>query len=290
MQGRLAVECDGDEWHGLDQWEQDVARQRMLERCGLEFWRVRGSTFYRDRDAALSSLWRELEHRGIRPEGESAMPPQPPNSTATNTSGASDRHDDLDTEEIEDEILLETENSGDEEPFADPACSPSGEFFTEMEWVPYRSWEQRPLPDPHTAALSEVMDGLVEIVRAEGPVMSRRTYALYNKAAGGSRLGRQTVKVMNRALYKAIRLGKVIQIVKGAGGNHSLQVPEKQLIVVRSRGPRRLEDIPLAEIAAVREAIKVKRPSYDEEQLVRRLADFYGIVRKTPQVRKTLLG
>ena len=40
MQGRLAVECDGDEWHGPDRYEQDMARQRDLERdgssCGFE--------------------------------------------------------------------------------------------------------------------------------------------------------------------------------------------------------------------------------------------------------------
>ena len=290
MQGRLAVECDGDEWHGLDQWEQDVARQRMLERCGLEFWRVRGSTFYRDRDAALSSLWRELEHRGIRPEGESAVPPKPPNSTTTNTSEASDQHDDLGTEEIEDDVLLETEDAEDDETTADPASSPSGEAFIEMEWIPYRSWEQRPLPDPHTAGLTEIMESLVEIVGAEGPIMSRRAFALYNKAAGGSRLGRQTVKAMSRAMNKAIRLGKVLQVDKGATGNHSLQVPGQPSVVARSRGPRRLEEIPPAEIAIVRDAMRAKHPSWDEEQVVRRLADFYGIVRKTPQVRKTLLA
>ena len=33
-QSRLAVECDGDRWHGADRYEQDLARQRELERCG----------------------------------------------------------------------------------------------------------------------------------------------------------------------------------------------------------------------------------------------------------------
>ena len=39
-QSRLAVECDGDEWHGADRYEADMQRQRMLERCGWEFFRV----------------------------------------------------------------------------------------------------------------------------------------------------------------------------------------------------------------------------------------------------------
>ena len=35
---RLAVECDGDEWHGTEQYESDVTRQRILERCGLRYY------------------------------------------------------------------------------------------------------------------------------------------------------------------------------------------------------------------------------------------------------------
>src|SRR5207302_4762154 len=65
MRGRLAVECDGDQWHGLEEWDKDVDRQRMLERCGLQFWRIRGSAYYRDPSAALQPLWRVLEDQRI---------------------------------------------------------------------------------------------------------------------------------------------------------------------------------------------------------------------------------
>lgn len=33
----LAVECDGDQWHGPDRWEEDMLRQQTLERAG---WRL----------------------------------------------------------------------------------------------------------------------------------------------------------------------------------------------------------------------------------------------------------
>jgi len=68
MEGRLAVECDGDEWHGLERYEQDQARQRQLERCGWTFWRVRGSIFYRDPEEALEGLWQVLKGLKIYPE------------------------------------------------------------------------------------------------------------------------------------------------------------------------------------------------------------------------------
>lgn len=64
---RLAVECDGDKYHGVDRYDEDMQRQRMLERCGWEFFRVRESAFYLDKRSALQGLWRMLEERGITP-------------------------------------------------------------------------------------------------------------------------------------------------------------------------------------------------------------------------------
>lgn len=66
-QARLAVECDGDKWHGADRYEADMQRQRQLERCGWEFFRVRESAFYANKENALAGLWRALEERGIFP-------------------------------------------------------------------------------------------------------------------------------------------------------------------------------------------------------------------------------
>ncbi|MDR5659998.1 AAA domain-containing protein [Serpentinicella sp. ANB-PHB4] len=69
MRNRLAVECDGDRWHGLDKWEEDIERQRILERVGWTFWRIRGSVFYRNPQKAMDFLWSKLEEMEIRPVG-----------------------------------------------------------------------------------------------------------------------------------------------------------------------------------------------------------------------------
>lgn len=58
---RLAVECDGDAFHGLDKLRDDIRRQRTLERCGWNFWRIRGSEYYLDPEAAMQPLWHRLE-------------------------------------------------------------------------------------------------------------------------------------------------------------------------------------------------------------------------------------
>jgi very-short-patch-repair endonuclease len=64
---RLAVECDGDNWHGVDHYEADMQRQRQLERCGWQFFRVRESVFYANKSGALKGLWQALDEREILP-------------------------------------------------------------------------------------------------------------------------------------------------------------------------------------------------------------------------------
>jgi len=66
---RLAIECDGDRYHGPDQWEQDMRRQRVLERAGWNFWRCFASNFVLHRDALLADLVNALKGRGIEPLG-----------------------------------------------------------------------------------------------------------------------------------------------------------------------------------------------------------------------------
>jgi very-short-patch-repair endonuclease len=67
---RLALELDGDAYHGPDRFEADRNRQAILERLGWTFHRIRGSAYYRDPDEALGSLWERLEALEIRPARE----------------------------------------------------------------------------------------------------------------------------------------------------------------------------------------------------------------------------
>lgn len=62
---RLAVECDGERWHGPDKWEEDMQRQYDLERAGWKFWRLRGREFYFNKKKSMESLWTKLEELGI---------------------------------------------------------------------------------------------------------------------------------------------------------------------------------------------------------------------------------
>lgn len=72
--GRLAVECDGEKWHTLEQLQADLERQAILERLGWTFVRIRGSVFFRDPDAAMAPVFTRLNNLGIEPLGVGAVP------------------------------------------------------------------------------------------------------------------------------------------------------------------------------------------------------------------------
>lgn len=75
LRERLAIECDGDRFHTLDNLQADMDRQAVLERLGWRFIRLRGSEFFRDPERALRPLYERLERMGIEPTGSDA--PQP---------------------------------------------------------------------------------------------------------------------------------------------------------------------------------------------------------------------
>lgn len=70
---RLAVECDGDRYHGPGQWQDDMVRQRVLERAGWTFWRCFASSFVRRREAVLADLMQTLQKLGIEPLGAESV-------------------------------------------------------------------------------------------------------------------------------------------------------------------------------------------------------------------------
>ena len=89
MKGCLAVECDGDEWHGPDKYDEDMSRQRQMERSGCIFWRIRGGIFYRNPCEALEDLWDTLESMKIFPKADKVSPmEQPKESEERNPNGS----------------------------------------------------------------------------------------------------------------------------------------------------------------------------------------------------------
>jgi len=64
---RLAIECDGEQFHSLEKLQEDLERQAVLERLGWTFVRVRGSLFFRDETRAMDPVFRRLQKLNILP-------------------------------------------------------------------------------------------------------------------------------------------------------------------------------------------------------------------------------
>lgn len=70
---RLAIELDGDQFHGADVWERDMSRQAALERAGWVFWRVFGSQWNANKDFWWNDLIEKLNRLKIKPIGAKAV-------------------------------------------------------------------------------------------------------------------------------------------------------------------------------------------------------------------------
>ena len=193
-QGSLAVECDGDHWHGPDRYAADVARQRDLERCGWTFWRVRESEFRLDPDEALSDLWKTLERRGIFPTA-AGEPPKP----------GRDADPPSDSQPPEPPV----------EPELPPVSSEPG-----VEPTPTGA-----VADPSTMDQAQLIALLADIVEREGPVVAMQAYQLINRAAGNRQLATPARRALNRACATAVRTGVLI------ASNPSNEVGQAHLVL-----------------------------------------------------------
>lgn len=323
MQGRLAVECDGDEWHGPDRYEQDMARQRDLERAGWQFVRIRGGDFYRDQAKAMESVWAELDRLGIRPGGIDTAAAEPPNPAdlgqilrpdseetatraTTETEGRSGSFvqapvslvDEDDAELTEDDDDAESDASlAPEPPIAStPTRESSSPVAQELEvslanpgsanaYVPF---EGTAGPDPRTSSATQVAEGLTRIIKVEGPMCAKRAYDIYLRGCGIRRLGGEIKKAMNRALNIAIRQGAVLkEDERGTGGLlwSVVRAKGQPAVYVRERGPRVFEEIPPSELQLVARRLS-KQLGFEpgSDAHLRAILDQFELVRLTPQV------
>jgi very-short-patch-repair endonuclease len=235
---RLAVELDGDAYHGPDRWEADRNRQAILERLGWTFHRIRGSAYYRDPDAALAGLWERLEALGIRPPGEE------PDHSPT---------------------LSEHEPESVSEP------GPGDTRISVL--APHRAWPPSPVPDARVALQWHIIEKIIDIVTGEGPVVTERVYDLYVKASGGHRVTKPVRDALEEAVDNAVRKGLLQQIRDNAAGRRvrTLYLPGTPPVDMRRRGDRELQHIPPTEVAAVARYIVEQDPGIDDHDLQRAL-------------------
>lgn len=316
-ESRLAVECDGDRWHGEDVWHQDRARQQVLERAGWTFVRIRGSAFYRDPERAMAPLWRRLEELNI-PHGEDwvetatrsmvrtvevgpvELPPvatKPSQAWGTKRATQSATPAPAPLTVATPSVATPSEEPvpmAAPQPMVSPrapapvSAAPPGTApvvatgATEAVTVaPYQEWTQRRLLDVETATPDELVHGLLEIISVEGPMHALRAYQLYTRAAGGQRVSKEMRRAFNRAVNAAVQRKVLAQIRDDLEGQieKTLYVPGQPKVVARERGPRALRDIPRSEVRTVIAVLGVA--GQPDAEIKRAVLNAFGLTKLT---------
>lgn len=340
--GMLAVECDGDEWHGPAEYARDLARQRELERCGWTFFRIRESLFYVDRAKALAELWQVLDDMEIRPSdwievGEEHEDPVVTEVTIDHQPAESERTEDDDVDGLEiptDDIPSSSSSAASDTTSADwltripedvqsepedtyvsrHAAPPTAEADDEDETenvsvdLPGVSVDvdEAPPADPSDGALApyvpfagttvpisdavvdEIIDGLVEVVAAEGPVRGERLLRAYVLASGGLRVGKAIAKQLNSAVSRAEREGRLLMdnpLHQAGIKPRTYRLAHQSLVVPRTLGPRSLEEIPPSELEAIMRLARSRFGCVTDEEIMRWTLHLLGRKSLTQTVR-----
>ncbi|HEX8084763.1 MAG TPA: AAA family ATPase [Solirubrobacteraceae bacterium] len=142
---------------------------------------------------------------------------------------------------------------------------------------PYREWQGESPGDPRSAPRPRIMEAMLEIVAAEGPVLATRAYAIYNKAAGGKKLTSVARAPLSNSIYHLAREGKVV-----LDEDDVVRLPDTAAVVVRELGPRELIEVPLDEIA------ELMRRLGPQDDLKRAVLNTYGLIRMTARAEQYL--
>lgn len=150
--------------------------------------------------------------------------------------------------------------------------------------LPYEAWDAHPLPEVAFATQRQLVDGLVEIITAEGPMRALYAYQLYLKAAGGHRVAKEARRTFNQATHVAVRAGLLAQLDDKLVGqiDKTLYIPGTPSVVIRELGPRTLVEVPRSELMLL--AGSLLREHAELETLKRAILDTLGLTRLTERV------
>lgn len=297
---RLAVECDGEFWHGPDEFERDLFRQRQLERAEWRFARVRECLFYTDEQRAIDEVVDACEELGITPGGGRAE--APPVDVAVGIPTLRLRELDV----VDDEVEV-AEPEPQPEPETDEPVEDAGEVGDEEQGPvprslladnrsgPFTGYASKTYPDPKSATPATIREAVLDIVSCDGPLPKASIYRLYRdgcpRIERASKLVRHAV---NQAVYHLERSGVVASRDEGKSKEPTeilVRLVSQPWVQRREVGARTLDDIPLSEIAeAMRTAWRGVRPDSEQarRQLYRELARTLGVFRFTESAAERL--
>ena len=156
---------------------------------------------------------------------------------------------------------------------------------------PYVAWEPRPVGDPRETPRPRIMEAMLEIIGAEGPMRATRAYALYNRASGGKKLTTIARAPLSSAVYWLAQERKLLLTRRDEipwQDDDLVRLPDAPAVRVRELGPRTLEEVPLDEIAELMRRLASAQGLAGEAELKRAVLSTYGLVRLTARADEYL--
>ena len=153
---------------------------------------------------------------------------------------------------------------------------------------PYDEWEMTPTGDPRHTPRPRIMEAMLAIVAAEGPMRATRAYALYNRASGGKKLTSIARAPLSSAVHWLGQERKIVMEDVPGQEDQIVRLPDTPAVRVRSLGPRTLEEVPLDEIAELMRRLRSARGISGESDLKRAVLSTYGLIRMTAKADEYL--
>jgi dethiobiotin synthetase len=172
----------------------------------------------------------------------------------------------------------------EDEPVAAPASAP-------VSLDPFEAWPPHQVGDPRNTPRPQIMQTMLEIIDAEGPMTAMRAYSLYNRAAGGRKLTSVAKAPLSSAVYWLAREGKITLTREGDipwQGDDMVRMPDQPAVRLRELGPRSLDEVPLDEIAELVKLLRSSGGTSDPTEVKRTILTTYGLVRLTSRADEYL--
>jgi hypothetical protein len=153
---------------------------------------------------------------------------------------------------------------------------------------PHRSWTPHPLPEIEDVLPSELIALVVEIVAAEGPVVTDRVYSLCAAGWGKGEFSAAERASLAEAIAEGLREGIIRQVSSTSldDSAETLYLAGTSAIALRTLGDRQFSHVPVSELASAVAALLNLDGSATNEDLTYLLAATYGKDKLTERERR----
>jgi len=138
----------------------------------------------------------------------------------------------------------------------------------------------RQIMNPADDLTDQIIEGLIQVIAMEGPILTTRAFKLYAKKGGMAKLSPAAAKRFTSALKKAIQAEKISIEVDVSTDNTVglLWLPTMARVVVREYGARGFDDIPASELGELMFELAAE-VGEDKAVLYQKITELYGLKR-----------